>query len=197
MPLPVIANVTRCSMIGHMGTQEIVNVFHMRNPPATSPGAMAPLIGANWKTFQHTAGLFSSDLSWDSIALQPLDGVTPVFNNIPTGWPFVGAATADPAVPSSVAMIMTERTGVSGRSHRGRLYLAGVGQSNVDTTSTQWNPAVVTGYQSAASAFAAAFNGSDAAGDVLAVASYAHASSTDVTSVLIRGYFGTQRRRVD
>lgn len=198
LPLPIIPGVNRVSMVGHMGLQTIVNVLHMSAAGGTSQNDVGNDAGIAWKTMYATgASDFSNEIHWDHVTVQPLDGTTPSLDVLPTGWPFTGLSSAIASVPAQVAMICTIKTAFSGRSNRGRMFLAGVTANSIDATGTLWTPAAVTAIGARTGTFAGTLNGTGTHGVLLGVASYVHSSFHGWSAVICRPYIGTQRRRVD
>lgn len=74
-------------------------------------------MGLNWQLDDVVA----YDWSVEGGAFRPTDGALPI----------VGVETVD-ELPAQVALVVSHRTGLSGRSHRGRTYLPGLTEANVD-----------------------------------------------------------------
>ncbi len=198
MPLPMIADTIRTSVEG-VGTNshKWANIMHFRKSGVlTFPGAIAILdpILLNHYTVNSGAGFAWKGVAPVSSSLQqfrytPLDGVSAstVISHVTAG-----VDGADP-LPVSVALVVTLRTILRGRSHRGRVYtgpyaedsnLAGVPwATNLAGILVQWQRLLST-----------ALPGS---GLSLVVASYKFATAEDVVSVSIDGRWDTQRRRLN
>ena len=140
-------------------------------------------------------GVITSDYTAHSVEVLLLDGSSSTTSFIPSGWSLAGSNVGD-SVPAQVAMIFTLRTALGGRSHRGRIYVAGLPAGAVETDSTQWKASGMSDFQDMADAFTTAL-GPGPNGCELVVASYTLASAASVTSSVARRYFGTQRRRVN
>jgi hypothetical protein len=198
MPLPVIANVIRCSAEGTLSNgHEWANVFHLRKSGALSYAAAIavadPVIAAFYTN--HLAG--SPGLSYymytsadvDRIRYTPLDGTsatTVVAHNQ------AGTNGSDP-LPPQTALCVTLYTALRGRAHRGRFYLPALTEGSNGTGGT-----VAAGTISDLSAqFTAAFiTNLVGTGVSLVVASYlAPGSAENVVSILINNTWDTQRRR--
>ena len=117
MPLPVISGVRRCSIIGSMGAQEIVNVVHVVG--GSSDADASDDVGAAWTAMMAEHGVISSDYTAHSINVLLLDGSSATSSFIPAGWSLAGS-NVGASVPAQVAMIFTLRTALGGRSRRGR-----------------------------------------------------------------------------
>ena len=193
MPLPVISGVRRCSIIGRMGPQQIVNVIHVAG--GSTDGDVADDVGAAWTAVLGTHGVISSDYEAVSIDVLALDGTSATTSWVPTGWTLAGG-NVGASVPASVALIGTLRTALGGRSRRGRIYIAGIPASAIDSTATQWNSSAMSDFQDITDALLTNL-GPGPNGSELVVASYALASAASVVSTVARQYLGTQRRRVN
>jgi hypothetical protein len=197
MPLPVIADTIRTAVEGHCPNGHTwANVMHFRKSGAlTFAGAEAILDPLLHNHYTVNSGAGSAWLSnagvgytMDQIRYTPLDGstATSVF-----GHPHSGAVGLD-NLPASVALVATLRTGLRGRSHRGRVYQNGWTEgantpagaplaAGVTATLVQWQN------------FLTALGGS---GVSLVVASYKTLVATDVASVTVDTIWDTQRRRL-
>ena len=193
MPLPVISGVRRCSIMGKMGNQDVVNVVHVVG--GSDDFDAGNDVGDAWAAMVAEHGVISSDYTAQSVNVLLLDGSSATTSVIPAGWAIAGG-NVGASVPAQVAMIFTLRTALGGRSHRGRIYVAGLPTGAVDPDSTQWVASGMSDFQDMADTFVTAL-GPGPNGCQLVVASYALASSASVTSAVARRYFGTQRRRVN
>ena len=196
MPLPIITDVCRVTVNQSMGGRFMCNVLHVWKAGATNLAQDAAAdVGAAWIAAGSIKSKQSGDLSLDSITALPLDGSAAGVTVIPGGWPTTGSqGTA--AEACQVARIVTLKTGFGGRSRRGRMYIAGITISEVETDSTQWTVASTAAFQTAMLNFAGALDPGPQ-GTNLVVASYTNADFELVTSVEARRYFGTQRRRAN
>lgn len=105
-------------------------VLHYHTPASATPAeqltaaaAFVSWYNTNLKPLHHSiislVGIKITDLSTDS---------APVLD-YSTGLPLAGAGGAD-ALPNSIALVITKRTALRGRSYRGRIYHMGIGESN-------------------------------------------------------------------
>ena len=196
MPLPVIADTIRVAVQGTASNNHHwANILHFRKTGAlTNAGAIVildPILlahyntsaggGSSWRSFAPTT------TTLDQFVYTPLDGTTA--STVITH-ALVGAQAGD-AMPASVALVVTLRTALRGRSHRGRVYQGpwtevtnGAGgtpsSTQVGFVAGQWT------------AFLAALSGS---GVSLVVASYLHSTAENVVSCTVDQRWDTQRRR--
>ena len=198
MPLPVIADTMRVAVRGHAGNGHMwANILHFRKTGAlTYAGAIAildPLLyaqyhdnnggGSAWRALAHTGA------SVQDFVYTPLDGssASTIISHA-----FAGISGGD-ALPASMAIVVTLRTALRGRSYRGRVYCGPHIESDNDSSG---NPvaALITAESVQWTNFLTALAGS---GVSLVVASYLHASAENVTSVSVDGRWDTQRRRLN
>jgi len=137
MPLPVIADTMRVAVRGHAGNGHMwANILHFRKTGAlTYAGAIAildPLLyaqyhdnnggGSAWRALAHTGA------SVQDFVYTPLDGssASTIISHA-----FAGISGGD-ALPASMAIVVTLRTALRGRSYRGRNYVGGISDSSVE-----------------------------------------------------------------
>lgn len=198
MPLPTIPDTMRVAVIlkmanGHRGS----NVLHFRKTGVlTFPGAITLLdpILLNLYTVNQGAGL-----AWKSIApanasivqfeYTPLDNAsatTVIAHNV------AGIDANDP-LPAGTALVVTVRTALRGRAHRGRVYTgpycedantAGAPTApTVLAVQTQWQWLISTGLTGTGVSFG--------------VASYKNETFENATSLTVDPRWDTQRRRLN
>lgn len=185
--LPVIADIIRCTISRSDGAGRTANnVLHFESA-GYDEGALMTALNANVDRAMW-------DCVWDgytviTINLLPLDGVSATHTFTPdTPLDWTGEATGD-QIPQ-VAGILKLRTGVRGRSQRGRLYLGACGESIVsqgflasgtrDEMELKWNT-----FQ----------NDMHTDGFDQVVASYTLGTALPVSSSVMELACGTQRRR--
>lgn len=128
VPAPGVCQV---DLIQSQGGAPIVNSIYIRKTTAwteTDQGLLRAAI-QTWWVNTHRANL-SNDIALTAIRTRDLsvqDGVT-VTQQLAT--PSPGTRPVD-AAPNNVALVTSLRTGLAGRSRRGRLYLAGIGEDEV------------------------------------------------------------------
>lgn len=120
------------SQVGHV----MVNVYHVKkDTPIVSADltAIAEAFLDWWVDDQR--GLFSNEVALSMISVRDLTSETGEVLELTSGMPVAGGDTNDP-VPNSSALVMSYRTGVAGRSYRGRSYLGGLSKSVIDSPNT-------------------------------------------------------------
>lgn len=137
MALPIIANVHRNSVEGHMENgQPWAMVIHTRYTGAGTPTvanrqAMVNALEAIWATDLSGAGSALKNLltnGWilNQIRSTPLDGATA---SIVSPYNLAGLNATDP-LPGGACTVVTLRTTLRGRRNRGRLYFGGFGEDS-------------------------------------------------------------------
>jgi len=199
MPLPIIANTIRATAVGHCANgHKWSNVLHFRKTGAlTNAGAIAildPLLlnhytvavagGSGWKQVAPTqAGL-------ELLEYTPLDGTTATTVVQHTS---AGIDGGDP-LPASVCLVITLRTALRGRAHRGRVYWGPhtEGQNLLGAPSA----ALVTQFGVQWTTFLTTLTGT---GVSLVVASYLPSApgAQDVIACTVDSRWDTQRRRLN
>lgn len=198
MPLPVIADTIRTVVaIKAANGHRMSNTLHFRKTGGLSYAAaiaiLDPILLAHYNTAHgggfHWKGSAPTTSNLIQFEYTPLDGTTAetVITHSDAG-----GDAGDP-LPASVAIVITLRTALRGRSHRGRVYQGPLTES----TNTAGNPAAasVAGYAVQWNYFIN--TGLLATGVSLVVASYKLATAENVTSCTVDGRWDTQRRRLN
>lgn len=110
--------------------QEVQNQYFVRTKNADIPGneiliTLRDEIARRWKPVQ------SSQVSIDRISIQELYPVGRDPEELAVGE--VGAIATN-AVPSSISVVVSQKTGLSGRQNRGRKYIAGLTEDDHDNS---------------------------------------------------------------
>lgn len=194
MPLPVIADVYRCTINQTIGLEAIANVIHVEATGTFTLADLADDIQDAWEATNSFIGVQSSAVDYVDVVVQPLDGTT---SNVQRPWQSGltkhGTAASTPATSQS-ALVYTLQTGLSGRSRRGRLYLCGPDRGTANVEATRWD-LTQNHAADAGNNFAAALAGGSV-GATLHVASYVPpGSAVPVINLRANDYIGTQRRR--
>jgi len=189
-PLPVLADTFRCTLNWHSDGLAVSshNVIHV-----LAPGFSSDDVYDAWNTnvdaamWEHT----NVTTSVNSVDVLPLDGVTPTTNypnSDVTNWR--GAGATQLTIP--VSALASLKTGLRGRSGRGRIFLPWVceGSQNGGILSGTVGANMTTAWN----AFRVAM---DSAGCALIVASYTHSLRNTVLHISVEDDCGTQRRRQD
>jgi len=197
MPLPVIADTIRTSVEGVTNQgHHWANVLHFRKTGAITFAAAIAILDPlllNQYTVNNGAGLNMRTFLPTTASLQlfrytPLDGASAstVINHV-----LAGLDAAEPMAPS-LAVVVTLRTALRGRSHRGRAYIGPFTESQ--NASGSVNPALATGFALQWNNFITTLAGS---GVSLVVASYLHGTAENVTTISCDTKWDTQRRRLN
>lgn len=187
MPLPVISNVYRVSLNWHHATLgNAVNVLHIQAAAVTS-AAVAAAIDANvtanmWAQVSQSAVV-------TSVQVIRLDGSAGTYTLATSGAKWTGNGGVGDVIPNN-AEVISLGTGLRGPAHRGRLYLPFV------TEAAQANGSIV-GAATTQTAWNAFFTAMTGGAWLLVVASYLHSSAAIVTSITVKPFVATQRRRLD
>lgn len=198
MPLPVIADTMRVSVEGiATNSHQWANVLHFRKTGAiTFAAAIAildPLLLAHYQTNSGAGQAWRNQAPTTSniqrFRYTPLDGTSAqtVITHI-----LAGLSAGDP-LPVSIALVVTLRTLLRGRSHRGRVYTGPYDE----VSNLAGNPvaAIVAGVAVQWQRFVdVALAGS---GVSLVVASYRLVSADNVSTCTVDSRWDTQRRRLN
>lgn len=177
--------------------QLVVNIFYVTtgSPVTTLNLTALAQIFLDWWT---------TDLDVTQSAALALSRITATFVGAPDGLQVILNGAGAPGTiagadtPNNVAVVVSHRTGFSGRSRRGRTYLAGIVASDVvnDLTTPAKQAAYVTAFNALRTDLATA-------GYTMVVASYfsngaprLEAISTPITSHIVDARVDTQRRRL-
>lgn len=187
MPLPFIEGVHRVTLnwTGPNGT-DAANVMHFQDG-GTDAAALWAILEPN--VVANMFNCVSHDAIITTVDILPLDGISATQSfNAPATALWRGETVAE-AVFATAAVVKL-RTGERGRSKRGRIYLPYVAET-AQVTGTVGIGALAA-MQAAWDTFKANMLADDAP---LGVASYKLAVWTPLTTLLVEGALGTQRRR--
>jgi hypothetical protein len=153
----------------------------------TDATAIATLVGESWDA--NVMPQITSDVRHVDTIATPLDGVSAgaIVDSEAVG------TDGNPSVPDQVALIVTLRTALAGRAFRGRIYVPGMSNQDVDADPSQWKTGPVSDMQGAMEAFKSDLATGDATWGVL---SRSQSAMTPITAVSVRRYITTQRRRL-
>lgn len=138
--MALVAPTYLVAMVQKHNDQELANVICVRSDTPIIEGLVAVYVGQAWTATDSFVDCQVQDLIYDRLEVRRIDtaGETVV---VPTGditMPSTGSVVGDPVDPGS-CLGFTLRTGIGGRSYRGRLYLGCVGRGGLDGFSTQWD----------------------------------------------------------
>ena len=176
------------------GTLVFENVLHVSAPTTSNPIDVANDVGAAWASPSGISAFQSNQVTYEGIFVQPFDGVsaeTQVFPSVYTG--HKGQSTTAPSAINS-CVIATLRTGLAGRSHRGRVYFSGVQEGALLLDGTRWDGTYLPTIQARVDNFHTLLNGSS---HVTGWVVYSHKLNVadPITQIVVRQYIGSQRRR--
>lgn len=177
-----------------LGAEHIENVVHVTYPTLSSPNTLASRMADAWTGSSSIASRMSNQIKFGNIRVQPYDGVSAPFTESPASYTGVFAGLGLVPTSSGTAQVITLRTLVSGRSHRGRMYVAGVGGTDLTNDGTAMKPAAVALNQTAADNWFAAINTGTPA-ITLVVYSKKLNTKSNVSALVARPYLGSQRGR--
>lgn len=189
MPLPVIADVFRCSFEWTNSDTGLsaTNVMHFANSGAT-PADIAADIDASvtatmWSPCDNHSHVREIDIT-------PLDGTSVTFPFVTgSGAKYSGQQTSHSIVPQACSLIKL-LTAKRGRSYRGRVYIPWTSEDGM--TNGHTDPANVAILNTAWHDFWTAMS---AAGSPLVIASYKLATAENVIASVCETFLATQRKR--
>lgn len=131
MAPPNNSQVCRVTIFGSRDTRQILNTLHVRNTAGWSLASMATLandirtwLSANYK------GIVPSQYTWYLISVRQYDPSVPLAYDLSISPPIVGSRGNNPEA-GNVTSTLSLRTGLAGRRYRGRIYVAGIDESDV------------------------------------------------------------------
>ena len=198
MPLPVITNTVRVAVRGTMPSgQRWINVWHIRKPAGPILAADITAIDGLFPRFYLGAAIGAGQfvftqcnpaVTMEDLTYTPLDGssASTVIAHLATG-----AAAGVDTLPSEVTAVMTLRTLLRGRSHRGRIYLP----TFVETINTALGTILVGTAAALITQLIGVQANLVAAGYEIVVASYLLASATSVSTFTMDSRWDVQRGR--
>jgi hypothetical protein len=147
-PLPPVAHVCKIRVRHQVGINaHVENVLHFDYDPTKAPLSLADAqtiantFNGSWQA-RILPGLSVATTMID-VQATDLDTLTGVQATSAAG---VAGGVAGTSVPAGTAMVVTLKTGLRGKSFRGRVYLAGLPQSDMVDAST-WSDAQVDNFE--------------------------------------------------
>lgn len=190
MPLPTITDVYRCAIqSGGAGIADsAVNVVHLK----TTTLSLADLNTALQNRWAAAFRQFIPTLwAWDQVSITPLNGSATV--NFP--WTDDQPSSTQACLPLQVACCVSWRTGIAGRSHRGRSYIGPLGNNFTDPSVPDRISA--TPFAAIDGNAASLITGLASDDATLVVASYTLATADEVTNNVTNPRICTVRKRVN
>lgn len=197
-----LSRTVRMTVEGRLFGQQIINIFHYHAPTDVTFDADSLLVAWRNEVMPDMLACVSNNYSIIKLSYRTL------LNPVAQGELVVTASNTgqlgDGAMPTTVAGIISWRTGFAGRSRRGRTYLAGIPEDRINASLvTAQEIGNITTFAANAIQVASGTSGwqlqvvSDPSGQLPALGPYASPvpARADVTSFLVREVPGTQRRR--
>lgn len=187
MPLPVVATGFYCQIRMSLHSTQFAECTVAVTRATGSAEDVATTVGQAWDI--NVMDVLSQDVRHLDTICTKLDGVSA---GVIVPSETVGG-DGNPAAPDQCASIVTLRTPLSGRSHRGRIYVPGTPVNQVDADPSLWKSAWVSVLQGAVDAFNGDLDTDETTWGVL---SRSLGAITPITSRVVRQYITTQRRRL-
>lgn len=201
--MPQVAYADTIRAVCHLSYlgEEATNTWHFRVPPLGSFPAAAGLINTELETF-YDAAIVAPNRGIGSLrsGSSVLDRITFYdLRTVPYPVPLVfvhntAGTNGNATLPLSVAMVISLRTSVAGRSGRGRIYIPHIAVNIMSGTTGNFVTANVTLAMNSLVDLATRINTADPALSI-AVLSTVHGVSRDVIQVVVNSLPDTQRRR--
>lgn len=188
-----IGDIFRLSMEGiGPNAQEVVNVFHFRQATSTGSDTGEELCVA---FEEDIVPLYATLISDDCLItkLEARNVTQPLFGFDYPISPQVPGDLSGETLPSMVAAVVSWRTGLIGRSRRGRSYVWPTTEAQQNLT--QWIPTYITLLETWAIAMSNITDSGSGATYIHCVWSTVLATDFTVTSAIVDPIAGTQRRR--
>lgn len=203
--MTVTPNAVRCAMRYTVQGLEAFNILHVVYPAPATPAnlvALAAVFQSWWNATKRPT--VASSVQWNGVTLTALDGPGAPYLDYPAT-PLTSGTNTGAPWPPQITVAVSLRTGLSGRSYRGRIYLVGFNNTNVLTAGVML-PATVAGIQTVYNALRSAiithgaqlcvvslFSGVDGSGNKIP---RAVGIATPVSTIIVGNRIDTQRRRL-
>lgn len=195
MPAVIAPGIVLMAPIWQQEGQIVENTFHYKLAGAIDRAKLTAManVYANWASTNASA--FHAACILNKIYLLDLTSSTSAsleFNVVPA----VNGTNPGGALPNNVTFALKRETGLRGRANRGRIYLIGLSQGDMNTGSQEIKPASANGQVSIYNALMAAMLAGPAATEVVL-----HRATGLGTNVIGYTYadlaFDSQRRRLE
>lgn len=138
--MPLVANTWLSTVVQEHNGQEMANVICLRSDTFFSTSVVALAIANAWTQPDSFADCQTQDILYKRVEVR---GLEPVSETVVHQWSAFavtdnGNVVGDPIDPGS-CLGFSLRTGLPGKSRRGRLFLGGVGRGGLNGFSTQWD----------------------------------------------------------
>lgn len=158
MFIPAPEGTVRCVQNFTVQGEECLNVFHVLVSASPSPADLLDLSNELFTAWSTTLLANQADeVTFNAVQCTDVEvesGLQATSTEAP-----VAGGSANPAASNSLAMLLSLRTPYSGRSNRGRLFIPGWRQDQIDTDSSYWTVATTGEASTDAAAWLAAVEG--------------------------------------
>lgn len=200
IPLPVITNGFRLAHNYATVDGKFTNVFWLLSADTTDAVSVGTVF---IDAYQNVTGSFSmkslhsSDVTFGSCDVTPLDGSSPTAN-VPYSAGVHGGGSS-PCSAANSCLVITWETGIRGRNHRGRSFLGGIPAASLESGAARWGAGLITDANDAVDGFINGLAGGDPSLQLLVVSQRAESGPSHhiFDSALPRRKVGSQRRRTE
>jgi hypothetical protein len=191
MSLPEITDLYRISILlsGAGINDHMVNVIHVHHTGSIATQDLADNISGPWATCWKN--LIPDIFTWTGMVVTKLNGTA----GIDAAWNGDQPSSSAASAPMNAALCSSWRTGLSGRSFRGRSYIGPIRANAVDVSQPdKIDPDVASSFQTAVDTLLGDLSSADVP---LYVASYKLAEANIVDTAKINPLVCTVRKRVN
>lgn len=149
MPFIPVPNTVQVEVIFEMQDQVVENTLYYANDTPSIENATALLEAVNTAIQDQLIPLLSSAITLVRLVATLISAIDGFVVTNTTGLPVDGGGSAD-ALPSNVALCISKRTALRGRSARGRNYIAGIpldARESQDVLTSAFTTAVVSAFE--------------------------------------------------
>lgn len=148
MPFQSVPGGIQCEILFRLAGQTVQNVLHFQGSPAVTMADLEGVAGLidSWVQANYI-GPLSGALTYTGLTLKALVNQFDWIYEFPIIPPIAGAGGAG-VMPNEVALCMSLRTGLTGRSQRGRVFVPGLPTTAVvqNTVQTSFTTAMLTAW---------------------------------------------------
>lgn len=188
MPLPVVTNGYYWQMRGSLHGSEFAECTGALVQTGTDAFEVANLVLSAWNT--NYIPHMSQDWANIGCLVTKLDGLSAGVDQPDN----TAGGDGNAAAPNQCCILISWKTGLAGRSRRGRMYLPAVGANQVASDRSQWVNAKVNGVETDTENFLSDLG---TAGAIPGVLSRTLGAITPITTFVVRTKIATQRRRLN
>lgn len=133
-PPPNNPNVVKAALVFQRDTRQLVNTLHFAHVGGWDLARMTTLAGdlkTWWNTIYRTA--VPAAVALTQVQVRLLDPSNPLAVDFPVA-PSIPGTRAGTSEAANVSLSLSERTGLAGRAHRGRIFMPSVSEIDVSVT---------------------------------------------------------------